>query len=178
MQTMVKQAGRCCAVLGIGALALAGCTSAPTEPAAGGASSASSPAVSTLPTATPTMTPAFPTIALVDTSEETVLQNVIGTGRIAVTVRAEEEAQYKVAVVCTEDARDGTDRAVDIESDYSGEMGWMAGSEGCGNWTAMTPETTEAGDITFVVTVDGDEPFRLVVTERLSPIVLTPESNA
>ena len=99
----------------------------------------------------------------IDVEQESVLEERVGRGTQEITVDAQKGAVLRVVLLCPSDATGKTD--IHVSSGDGDEKTWMAGSEAlCGGWSAATPPIEQAGPVTFTVTVDNDEPYRVALT--------------
>lgn len=99
----------------------------------------------------------------IDVEQESVLEERVGRGTQEITVDAQKGAVLRVVLLCPSDATGKTD--IHVSSGDGNEKTWMAGSEAlCGGWSAATPPIEQAGPVTFTVTVDNDEPYRVALT--------------
>lgn len=99
----------------------------------------------------------------VDVEQESVLEERVGRGTQEITVDAQKGAVLRIVLLCPSDATGKTD--IHVSSGDGDEKTWMAGSEAlCGGWSAATPPIEQAGPVTFTVTVDNDEPYRVALT--------------
>lgn len=108
-----------------------------------------------------------PNVKYIDTAKETVVEEVLGTGELQVTLAdARKGDEYRIQLLCPSDATGKSD--IYVSTTPTGERDWKAGSEdACGDWSAGLPALEKDGPFTVTVTVANDRPFRVAVTQLL-----------